>query len=87
MEQAETILVIITSSLLALLLLIGIVLAVMIIKLVKSIRHIAIKAEGFIDSAEAVTDAFKNVSGPLAMVKMVQNIVSMVNDHKKSGRK
>jgi type II secretory pathway pseudopilin PulG len=87
MEQAETILVIITSSLLALLLILGIVLAIFIIKLVRSIRRVADKAEDLIDSAESVTEAFKNASGPLAVLKTVQNIVSMVNDHKGKGRK
>jgi type II secretory pathway pseudopilin PulG len=87
MGQAETILVIITSSLLSLLLIIGIVLAIFIIKVVKSIRRIADRAEDLIDSAESVTDAFKNASGPLALLKTVQNIVSLVNEHKRGGRK
>jgi type II secretory pathway pseudopilin PulG len=87
MEQAETILVIITSSLLSLLLLIGIVLAVVVIKLVRSIRRIADRAEDLIDSAESVTEAFRHASGPLALLKTVQNIVSMVNEHKRSNRK
>jgi type II secretory pathway pseudopilin PulG len=87
MEQAETILVIITSSLLSLLLIVGIVLAVAIYKLVKSIRRIADRAEDIVDSAEAVTEAFRNVSGPLSVLKTVQNIISLVNDHKKPGRK
>ena len=79
MENAESILVIITSSLLSLLLLIGIIVAVMIIKLVRSIRRIAEKAEDLVDSAEEVTEAFKHATGPLAFMKTVQNIVSLVN--------
>jgi hypothetical protein len=87
MEHAESILVIITSSLLSLLLIVGIVVAVFIVKLVRSIRRIADKAEDLIDSAESVTDAFRNASGPLALLKTVQNIISMVNDHKRGNRK
>jgi hypothetical protein len=82
MEDAQTILVIITSSLLALFLLIGIVLMVMVVRLVSAIKRISYKAEGLIDSAESVTEAFKNVSGPLALAKLVKNIVSLVNKHK-----
>lgn len=87
MEDAATILVIITSSLLAIILVLGIVLAVFLIKLVKSIRQIVARGEEFIDSAEAAAETIKSVSGPLSMIKLVHNIISMVNDHKKSGRK
>lgn len=82
MEDAQTILVIITSSLLALFLLIGIVLMVIVVRLASAIKRITHKAEGLIDSAESVTEAFKNVSGPLALAKLIKNIVTLVNKHK-----
>lgn len=83
MEEAATILVIMNSVVLAILLIICIVLAVAVTKLVKSLQRIAIKAEDFVDDAEAAVDAVKSVSGPVSALKLIQNIVSMVNDNKK----
>lgn len=83
MENAQTILVVITSSLLSLFLLLGIVLTVIVIRFVATLKRVVNKAEGLIDSAEAVTEAMKNVSGPLAFAKLVKNIVSIVQAHKK----
>ena len=83
MDTAETILVIITSSLLSLFLLVGIFVMVAVLKLVKSIRTVVAKAEDVVDSAEAVTEAFKSASGPLSLLKLVKNIMSLVDKHKK----
>ncbi len=83
MDNAESILVIITASLLALTLLFGIALIIALFRLIKSVKRIVAKAEGVVDSAETVADAFKNVKGPLAFIKLVNNIVSIANKHKK----
>ncbi len=85
MNTAESILVIITSSFLVLFLVVAVVAGVMLIKLLKSIKHVVVKAEEVIDSAEAVADSFKNVGGPLAALKLLKNIVELVNKtkHKK----
>ena len=83
MEQAQSILVIIVSSLLSLFLIFGIIMLVMGIKLVKAVRQIVVKAEHVIDSAEAATDVLKNASGPLAVLKLVRNIMKTVEKHRK----
>ncbi len=83
MNTAESILVIITSSFLVLFLIVAIVATVAVIKLIKRVRIIIDKAEDVIDSAEQVADAVKNVGGPLAIFKLVKNIVELVNKHNK----
>jgi hypothetical protein len=83
MNTAESILVIITSSFLVLFLLLAIVATVLIIKLVKTIKRVATKAEDLVDSAEAVTDAFRHVNGPMAALKLVKNIVELVHKEQK----
>lgn len=81
MDTAAYILVIINSVFLALFLLLAIVATVAVIKLVKQIRLAVDKAEDVIETAEEVADAFKNVGGPLAALKLVKNIVELVNKH------
>lgn len=78
-DSAESILVIITSAVLVIFLLVAIVATIYIVKVAKNIRHVVGKAEDVVESAEAVTDAFKNVGGPLAAFKLMRNIVHVVN--------
>jgi hypothetical protein len=82
-NNAASILVIIVSALLGLLLLGLIILVVLIMKLLGTLKRVAAKAEGVIDSAEAVTQAFKNVSGPMSALKLMKNLVELVSDLKK----
>lgn len=82
-SNAASILVIIISSLLGLLLLGLIILVVMLIRLVRTIKHVAAKAEEVVDSAEAVAEAFKNVSGPMSALKLLKNLADLVTDFKK----
>ena len=83
MEHAQSILVIIVSSLLSLALLLGIVILVMVIRLVKTVRRVVEKAEHVIQSAEAATDVLKNAGGPLAVLKIVRNIMKMADKFRK----
>jgi hypothetical protein len=83
MENAQSILVIIVSSLLSLVLILGIVVLVMIIKLAKAVRTVVAKAEHVVDSAEAATEVLKNASGPLAFLKLVRNIMKMSEKFRK----
>jgi len=82
-SNAASILVIIISVLGGLLLLVLIIAIVLVIRLVGTVKRIAAKAEDVVDSAEAVTQAFKNVSGPMSALRLVRNIVELVSDHKK----
>jgi hypothetical protein len=83
MQNAESILVIIVSSLLSIVLVMSIIMLVFGIKLVKAVRKVVVKAEHVIDSAEAATDVLKNAGGPLAMLKIIRNIVSTVDKFRK----
>jgi hypothetical protein len=83
MEHAQEILVIIVSSLLSLFLIFGIIVLVLAIKLVRAVRNVVGKAEHVIDSAEAATEFIKNASGPLAVLKLIRNIVKTVEKRRK----
>lgn len=83
MNTAESILVIITSSLLSIALILGIILLVAILKLVASIRRIAAKGEQVVENAEAAAQMFTKAAGPLGVLKTIANIVDTVHKHKK----
>lgn len=83
MESAETILVIILSSFLALFLLLGIILIVNIMRLVKKMNEIAEKASEIVDNVENVAEMFKKASGPMALGRYFVNIANTVIKHKK----
>ena len=82
MDTATHVLVIFLSAFLALFLLLGIIVLIQVIRLLRLIQHIAEKAEAIIQTAESVGTVFKNVSGPLAVVKVVSNIVHAVKSKK-----
>jgi len=83
MENAQSILVIIVSALLSLFLILGIIMLVFAIKLVKTVRTVVKKAEQVIDSAEAATEMLKNAGGPLAVLKVIRNIMKMADKFRK----
>lgn len=78
MGTAESVLVIIVSSVLSIFLILLIVLVVMVIKLVSKIKRVVTTAEKVIDNAEAAAETLKNASGPLAALKVLYNIVNKV---------
>lgn len=75
MENAQSILVIIVSSFLTLFLIVTIVLILLVIKLVKQLKIVVDKAEKAVESVEHAGEVLKNTSGPLALVKLVRNII------------
>lgn len=75
MHNAESILVIIVSTVLTLFLVAGIILLVLIARLVSAVRQVVEKAEHFVESAEEAADVLRNASGPLAFFKLVRNMV------------
>ncbi len=77
------ILVIILSVFLAIFLILGIILSVILIKLSKTIRRLAEKADGVVGNVEAASAALKNVAGPLAAGKFAMNIIDTVLKNKK----
>lgn len=78
MDTATHVLVVILSSFLALFILLGIIVAIQVIRLLTMIQRIAQKAESVIESAESVGAIFKNAAGPLAILKVITNMVRVV---------
>lgn len=82
LNTTQQVLLIILSSFLALFLVTGIVLGVMVIKIMRHIKHITEKAEQIADKAESVTTFFQQTAGPAAMAKLVSNIMHTIREHK-----
>lgn len=83
MENAETILVIILSTFLAIFIAIGITVFLNINKLVKTMNEIAEKARLVVDDVETAAQMFKKASGPMAFGRTFVDIANSVMNHKK----
>ena len=81
MNTAEQILVIILAAALAVFIAVGIVAAVYIIKLVKSLQILADKANSIADSAESVAAMVRQSVGNLSFLSLFHNITNFI--HKK----
>lgn len=79
------VLVIILSSLLAIILLLSIVLVAKVIQIVKQVKRIVDQAEAMADRAEHITAFFEKTATPVAIVKLVANISETLT--KKAKRK
>lgn len=80
LSTVQQVLLSILAATLALFLILAIAIAVMVIRLLKSLRTIVDKAEKVVESAEAVGDILKKASGPLGVFRLIQGII----DHKRS---
>ncbi len=83
LTTVQEILLIILSTALVALLVLGIAIAVMVIRLITMLRLVAAKAEKLVESAEAVGDIFKKASGPLGLLRFVQGLIDVIAKHKK----
>ena len=79
LSTAQQILVIILASALAVFLVLSIAIAILIIRLLTTLRMVADKAEKFVESAEAVGEIFKNVAGPVGVFKFLRGLVHTVH--------
>lgn len=86
MNTAEQILVVFLSTALAIFLVVAIIAAVYAVRLLKTINRVAEKAEGLVDSAEAVGDMVKQTVGALSLTKMVRGIVNFVHHKQEQGK-
>jgi uncharacterized protein (UPF0335 family) len=75
MDEALKILILIVSSALSLFLIVCIVIGVISVRILRDVRRITRKAEKVIDSAESVSEIFRQATGPLAIIKILRNIV------------
>lgn len=83
MQNAESILVIIVSATLALFLLTAIIVLVLVARLVQALRRIVNEAERVVETAGEAAEMLRNASGPLALFKVVRNIVNAVDKKRK----
>lgn len=86
MENAEQILVVILSGMLALFLLLGIVVLVKVVQILNHIKRLTEKAEQIADKAEAVSEFFQATAGPAAIAKLIGNVVGAMNSKTKDKR-
>lgn len=86
MSTVDSVFLIITGCAISLFFLLGAVVLIFVLKLIKQIKKVVAKAEDAIDSVEAATETIKNIgvnaSGPLAVFKVVKNIVDLMNRRK-----
>lgn len=80
--DAFEILVIVLSTLLAIILIIGIVAGILFVKIVKDIRNITEKASQAADNIEHAAELFRNTSSVAAITKVVSNAVRMFKKNK-----
>ena len=79
MHNAESILVIIVSSVLTIFLVASIVVLVLVAKLIASIKRIVEHAEQVVETAGEAAEMLKNASGPLALFKVVRNMMNSLD--------
>lgn len=87
MNTAEQILVVFLSSALAVLLVLAIIICVQVIKLMKVLQAMSLRAQEFVDSAEKTADLVRSAVGQLSVMRFVHNVFDMVQKHKKKGGK
>ena len=87
MNTAFDVLVIVLSCLLGIFLIISIVAAILVVKLVGSIRAIVAKGEQIVDSAEALSETLREHASAVSIVKLVTNLVSGMSGSKRRGSK
>lgn len=83
MNTAEQILVIILASALAVFLVLAIIIAIQLIRLMKTLNLLAEKAQEFVDSAEKTAEMVRGAVGQLSVMRFVQNVVNMVQKRAK----
>ena len=68
------VLVIILSSFLVIVLLLGIVLLIKAIQIVKQVKHVVHQAEQVADRAEHISSFFERTATPVAILKLISNM-------------
>lgn len=86
MNTAANILLIIVSSVLSVFLILSIGALIKFIQVLHSLKHIVAKAEKFADSAEAVGELFRKSAGPVALGRLVGNVIDYARQHKHDGK-
>jgi ABC-type multidrug transport system fused ATPase/permease subunit len=87
METASLVLLIVVSSALTVFLIVSIVAISYFIGVLKQVKRIATQAESAVDSIESAAATFQRSASPLAVLKLIGNIVNQASKfNKKRGR-
>jgi uncharacterized protein YpmB len=86
METASWILLIVVSSALTIFLIVAIVAGVYFVKILKQVKRITEQAESVVDSVESAAHTFEKAASPLAVLKLVGNIVEQATKFGKKRR-
>ena len=81
MGNAEQILVVILSSMLAIFLILAIVATAKLIQVLDHLKSISEKAEKLANTAETVGEFFKYTAGPAAIGRLISNVSESVFKH------
>ena len=87
MTTAEQILVVFLSTALAIFLVIAIVAGINAIRLLKTMQRVADKAEGFVNSAEAVGHMVKQTVGALSLSRLAKGILNFAHSKQQESEK
>ena len=79
MNTAAEVLLIIVSAVLAIFLLVFIAALIYVIKILKSVKRITLRAENAADSMEAAAATFERAASPLTVLKVIGNIIEQTN--------
>lgn len=77
MTTTDNVLLIILTSLLSILILIGIIILIAVLNLTFTLRRVVGKAENVVNSVEATTEVFSEAKGRLAIIKLINNLVKL----------
>ncbi|MDQ3123294.1 MAG: hypothetical protein M3Q14_01265 [bacterium] len=83
MEDAAVVLIIILASVLSVFLVVAIILVIKIIKLLKVLNTAAVKASEVVGNVESASEVLKKAAGPLAIGKLLMNVVNVVSKKRK----
>jgi predicted PurR-regulated permease PerM len=86
MNTASEVLLIIVSSILTIFLLVLIVGLVYMVKVLRQVKRITSRAENVADSMEAAAAAFERTASPIAILKIIGNIVEQTTRIRKRKR-
>lgn len=83
MNTAAEVLVIIVSAVLAIFLIVLIVVLVQANKILRHVRYITARAENVVDSMETAAAAFERTASPLAIIRIIGNIIEQTSKVRK----
>ncbi|HET8991880.1 MAG TPA: hypothetical protein VFN31_02495 [Candidatus Saccharimonadales bacterium] len=75
MTTTDNVLLIILTSLLSILILVGIMIAIGVFNLIITVRRVVAKAETVVDSVESAAEVLADAKGRMAVFKLIRNIV------------